>query len=199
MRAFTISLVAGLALVASASAASAQGMYAGGYLGAGAGQGEVANSGIDVDFASGGVVGVFVGTDRGNLRFEGELAYRQNDLELFGFSIDGDITSTALMGNIYYDFGDQVGANFYLGGGLGFANVTLTTTAIGFGTGTDDSALTFALQLMLGGAFPVGQSGAAFVELRSFGAVPNFEDSTGFTFDQEYFITSLMVGYRFGF
>ena len=192
-----MSLVAGLALVASASAASAQGMYAGGYLGAGAGQGEIANSGFDIDFVAGGNLGVFVGTDRGNLRFEGELAYRQNDLEFVGFSIDSDITSTALMGNIYYDFGDQTGANFYVGGGLGFASVTFDSPPAVFDT--NDTDLTFALQLMLGGAFPVGQSGAAFVELRSFGAVPTFEDNTGFPFEQEYFITSLMVGYRFGF
>lgn len=198
MKAVTITFIAGLALVAGAASASAEGFYAGGQLGFSDGGGETDNSGLDTEFALGTVVNGFIGKDLGNqFRLEGELAYRQNDLDnIAGFPISGvDISSVALMGNAFYDFGDGSGTGFtpYLGVGLGVAHIEME----GFGNSVSGTAP--ALQLMAGGSLPVGDQLSMTVDLRVLGASPTLDDGAGTSFDQDYAVGSAMVGIRRSF
>lgn len=198
MRALTVSFVTGFVLIAGAGSASAEeGLYAGGLLGFTGGAGEYAGTGFDIEFAGGALLGGFIGKDLGNqVRIEGELAFRQNDLANYAgvVPVVGEMTSQALMGNVYYDFGDSSETVFYLGIGMGAAVVTMDSTDFG----VNDSDTTFALQLMAGGSFPVGEGLLMTIELRSFGAVPTFVDNVG-AFEQGYGVGSLSLGLRQSF
>lgn len=193
MRAVKIMIAAGFALASTASAAAAEGLYAGGQIGLGAGGGEFDNTGLDLDLDTGPFADVFLGTDLGNVRIEGEVAYRQNDMDnVGGLPVVGEMSSTALMANAYYDFGDGLGATPYLGIGAGVANVT-------FESAIDDTDATFAFQLMFGVSFPISETVSITGELRGFGAYPEFSDGLGGTAEQEYIITTVAFGVRASF
>lgn len=183
-------LAAGFALAAIATTASAQGLYVGAQLGFTAGGGETDNSGIDLEFDTGLFVNGFVGKDFGSVRLEGEVAYRQNDMDnLGGLPVLGEMSSTAFMANVYYDFGAGTGITPYLGIGAGLADIT-------FESAVNDSDTTFAMQLMFGLSFPVSETVSIITELRGFAAFPEFQDSFGVPFEQEYSIGSLAAGVR---
>lgn len=169
MKAIAVALVAGLTLTAGAASAAAEGLYVGGAFGYGG------NSDATVD--SGTVIGGFVGTHFGNHgRIEAELAYRQNDLAVLGIPVSGEVTSLALMGNAFYDFGDGSGFTPYLGIGMGFASVTLDSAFYN----TDDTGTAVAVQAMAGAAIPFTESLSLTVEGRAFGTVgPSLEDNFG--------------------
>jgi opacity protein-like surface antigen len=193
MRTLVVLFVAGFVLLAGGTPASAEGLYAGGQAGLSWGGGETDNSGFDLEFASGPFVDVFVGKDLGSVRVEGELAYRQNDMDnLGGIPVTGEMTSVAFMANIYYDFGEGTGITPYVGLGLGAANITVDS-------GIKDTDTAFAFQLMLGISFPVSETLSITGELRGFGAVPEFEDAFGVPFEQEYGVGSLALGLRYSF
>jgi len=190
MRILTIWLAAGFALLALPAVAAAQGLYAGGQFGFGLGGGEFDNTGFDLELDSGPFVNGFVGKDLGSIRLEGEIAYRRNDMDnLGGVPVVGEMSSTALMANLYYDFGSGAGVTPYVGIGLGAADVK-------FDSGVTDSETTFAMQLMLGVAFPISQTLSWTGELRGFAAFPEFHDNLGVPFEQEYGIGSLAIGLR---
>ncbi len=193
MRTLVVLFVAGFVLVAGGTPASAEGLYAGGLLGVGAGGGETDNSGIDLEFDPGLFVNGFVGKDLGSVRVEGEVAYRQNDMNKFGgIPVSGDMTSVAFMANIYYDFGEGTGITPYVGLGLGAANIT-------FDSAVKDTDTAFAFQLMAGMSFPISQSMSIIADLRIFGAIPEFEDGLGVQFEQVYGVTSVAVGLSVSF
>src|SRR5690554_5342828 len=110
-------------ILATASPAIAQDPVRGFYIEGGGGvnfledmDGAVREEGDpDEPFSIGFDTGFAVGARAGygfmsGLRVEGEATYRQNDAddisvgELEGDFIDGDVSSVALMGNVYYDF-----------------------------------------------------------------------------------------------
>ena len=194
--------IAGIALATGVSVASAEGLYGGGQIGFSGGGGEFNNTGIDLVLAGGMVVSGFVGKEFTNARLEGEIAYRQNDMDswtLSGISapVNGTMSSFAFMGNAYYDFGSKTSSfRPYIGIGAGAAYVTLTSIDYG---NTNDSDLTFALQFILGGSIAFSDGLAMTVDLRSLGAVPAFSDPTGFQYEQAYGVASLMVGVRQSF
>jgi len=81
--------------------AAAQGLYAGGQFGFGLGDGEFDNTGFDLDLDSSPFINGFVGKDLGSVRLEGEIAYRQNDMDnLGGVPVVGEMSSTALMATV---------------------------------------------------------------------------------------------------
>ena len=197
MNKFSMFIAAGFALAASVTAASAEGLYVSGQLGFSGGGGEYGNTGADLVLDMGQVGSLAVGNDFGNIRVEGEIAFRQNNFDhITGVPVDGEMSSLALMANAYYEFGDN-GWFFrpYLGAGLGAANVTHTSVFFG----TDDEDTTFALQLMLGGSIPFTDYFAMTVDWRLFGAVPSFVTKFGTPFDQGYGISSVMLGARYTF
>ena len=193
MRYLAFSLIAGFAAAPLASSASAQGLYGGAQLGFSAGGGEVDNTGVDLEFDTGLFVNGFIGKNLGSIRLEGELAYRQNNMDdVGGIPVIGEMSSIALMGNFYYDFGAGTGITPYIGVGAGLADIR-------FESAVKDSDTTFAAQLMLGLAFPVSASTAMTAELRGFAAFPEFKDNVGVPFEQEYSVGSLSVGFRTAF
>ena len=193
MRALTVLFVAGYVLLAGGTPASAEGFYAGGLLGVGAGGGEHDKSGFRLELDPGLFVNGFVGKDLGIVRVEGEVAYRQNDMDKFGgIPVTGDMTSVAYMANIYYDFEDDFGITPYVGLGLGAANVI-------FDSAVSDSDTTLAFQLMAGVSFPISGSVSIIADLHIFGATPEFEDSLGVPFGQVYGVSSLALGLSVSF
>lgn len=197
MNKFKTIIVAGFALAASATAASAEGLYVSGQFGFGGGGGEWDNSGTDIIYGMGRLGSLAVGKDFGHARVEGEIAYRHNNLDNWmTLPLAGEISSMAFMANAYYEFGDN-GWFFrpYLGAGIGAANVTLTSADIV----TDHSATSFAFQLMLGGAIPFTDNIAATVDFRVLGAAPQMEYTDGTPYDLSYATSSLMLGARYTF
>jgi opacity protein-like surface antigen len=92
-----------------------------------------------------------------NLRIEGELGYRSNDLDSFSdegeaLGAAGDITAVSFLFNTYYDIANPSRFTPYLGAGLGGAYVSLDARLID--PEFDDivySDETFALAYQLGG------------------------------------------------
>lgn len=193
MRVLSIWLITIIAFVAGGTTAFAQGFYVGGQLGAGAGGGDDVSFGADLVLDTGPFVDLFVGKSFGNVRIEGEYAFRQNDMDTWNsIPIPGEMMSHALMGNLYYDFGTASGIRPYVGAGLGFADVTLDSTFYA----TNDSDTTFALQVMGGVAFPMSGNLMMTLDLRVITASPRFVDGFGFSYEQEYTIGSFAIGLR---
>ncbi len=193
MRALAVLFVAGYVLLAGGVPASAEGFYAGGMLGVGAGGGETGKSGFDLEFDPGLFLNGFVGKDLGSIRVEGEVAYRQNDFNKFGgIRVYGEMTSVAYMANIYYDVENESAVTPYVGLGVGVARVT-------FDSAVSDEDTAFALQLIAGVSFPISKSVSIIVDLHIFGAIPEFEDSLGVPFEQVYGVSTLAVGLSVSF
>ncbi|MEN8135337.1 MAG: hypothetical protein ABFS18_07340 [Thermodesulfobacteriota bacterium] len=70
-----------------------------------------------------------IGNDMTSVRLEAELAYRANDLNeitlpgLPTVPLEGDVTSTALMGNVFWDLNTGTAVIPFIGAGIGVANV----------------------------------------------------------------------------
>ena len=178
--------IAVLAFVFTATTAHAEGMYFSGNLGASIlSDSDIEQPGfipITTTFDPGFTIGAAMGYDFGNIRAEGELAYRTNDIdefEFFGFSFpgEGDVSSISFMANGYYDFRSANSAlTPYLGAGLGFANVDLDASIVGLPL-LDDSALVFAYQLMAGFAYDINPTTALTFGYRYFATSnPEFDD-----------------------
>ena len=74
----------------------------------------------------------------------------------------GEIESTSVFANIYYDFGDGA-LQPYLGGGLGFSDVSVTYQPSGVGV-IDDGETKFAYQVKAGATYDFGNNWEAFGE-----------------------------------
>jgi len=119
------------------------------------------------------------------LRVEGELNYRENDLDEFtvrepgslaallppelrqnpaaldslrGTSpIDGDLSAVSLMANLYYDVDLGPGLKPYVGGGVGLSRISVAVGSSGRQL-TDDDDTVFAYQIGAGLAYQLGGS-----------------------------------------
>jgi len=167
---FAVLPLAAIALFA-APQAQAQ-LYAGGYGGLGIAHDGVADNagtpGIltqDLGFGFGAFVGGYV---RPNVRAEGEISYRTNNLESFsGVLVGGEVNTLSFMGNAYYDFTVHSAVQPYVGAGLGLAEIDMT----GLSNGSDSVA---AGQLMLGAAVGLSPDVDLLFEYRLFGTLdPN--------------------------
>ena len=131
-----------------------------------------------------------------NLRLEGEIGYRANDLDkltvdgLGTAKIDGDITALSLMGNMFVDFMPNEFFSPFVGFGLGFANVEGDID--GFGSEDDD---VFAYQVAVGGTYAANKQVSLDVQYRYFATEdPDFEG-----LESEYQSHNVLVGLRFNF
>lgn len=140
------------------------------------------------------------------LRVEGEIGYRQASVDTVKFSgatgsLDGSGHSSALsfMANGLYDF--DLGSRFkpYLGGGIGFANVSANNIKALNTTLVDDSAVVFAYQAIGGLGYAVTPQFTAFVEYRYFATSnPKFSQAGG-TVESEFQTNNVMLGVRYAF
>ncbi len=142
----------------------------------------------------------------GGFRAEGELSYINNDisgLKAFGVSIpaSGDGSATALMANVYYDFNADSKWKPFIGGGAGYANLSINNlTSLGVAI-ADDSAGVFAYQFKAGIGYGFTDSLDGTLGYRFFGTGDaDFVDAAGaaFTFDGlQTHIIEVGVRYRF--
>ncbi|HEY6814733.1 MAG TPA: outer membrane beta-barrel protein, partial [Croceibacterium sp.] len=116
-----------------------------------------------------------LGYDFGGFRLEGELGYKTADVDRVdapgfdlnpatpavesGFDVDGNLGIMSAMVNGLVDLGPDDGAQFYAGGGLGWAWVDLEGDAVGGPAPfVDDSDNSWAWQAIAGMRFPVSDN-----------------------------------------
>ena len=118
---------------------------------------------VNLSLNEGGMAAVAVGYDWGQFRAEGEVAYRQNDIDsatTSGFfpvsSADGDFESLSVMVNGIVDLPVSEVVSFYVGTGAGIAAVHVDTQYTSFGTtDLDVDAGAVAYQGLAGVAFNI--------------------------------------------
>jgi opacity protein-like surface antigen len=164
---------------------------------------------VEAEFDTGFNMGVAVGYDYGPARLEAEVAYRQNDFDKFkgqflgfGFedSADGDVSATSLMVNAYWDLPTGGPITPYIGGGVGFANVSFNEVEdLGFEFIDDDDNV-LAYQAAAGIAFDINPNLALDLGYRYFATEdPELEDDFGDEFETEYDSHNVSLGLRFMF
>lgn len=166
-----LTVVGAAALSCLAGAAQAQNWYVGGYgalnLTHDGNANGTDNVVYDLGFGIGGVAGYATGN---GIRLEGELAYRQNDIDTInGVAVGADISSSALMANALFDIGTQTSFKPHIGAGLGIARATIETGGLSF----TDTVL--AGQIILGVDYMMAPDLALMVDYRLF-----FTEDLGF-------------------
>jgi len=190
MRALKLLLIAAAVSLFGVQGASAQ-LYLGGHLGLNITH-DTDLAGLNFTFdpglAIGGVVGYRVTP---NVRIDGEVTYRVNDLDEIGGSPAGDeIRSLAFLVNVYYDFTTGSPWVPYVGGGLGVANHELDPAS-----GPTEEEDLFAFQLGAGVAYELNPAMALTLDYRFFGTEePEF---AGFEYD--YLNSTIQIGLRYSF
>lgn len=106
-----------------------------------------------------GLVGQ-VGYGFGQIRLEGELGWRSNDLSNFNNSlgdqsVGGSIGGVSFMGNAYYDFKTNSKFTPYIGGGIGGIDLIADNITAGGHPVTDASNTAFAYQGIVGLSYAV--------------------------------------------
>ena len=150
-----------------------------------------------IDYNSGWALGAAVGYDiTPNIAAEFEYAYRQADLKN---DVGGDTNSNALMLNGIYKF-NSMGATGawqpYVGGGLGWANIDVSTDDFGSYTRND----AFAYQFIGGVSYKVSPQVSLLGELRWFGTDNRSASGANDTrLDVEYNTFDVLVGASYNF
>jgi opacity protein-like surface antigen len=130
------------------------------------------SSDADTGFVIGGTIGTSLDRWAQGLRVELETSYRRNDLggsyvevpdptETETGILDGNLSTFAVMANVWYEF--DIGSKMrpYIGGGAGWARMSgdvaavETTPNTGSDFGTSNEASGFAWQLGVGGLYEV--------------------------------------------
>lgn len=130
-----------------------------------------------------------VGNNFDGLRGEVEVAYRTNDLDqISSIEQSGEITSTAVMGNLLVDLPLSEAVRPFFGGGIGLVNVELSN-----GGSEDDTV--FAYQAIAGIGFPLTHVTTLDLQYRYFASTdPKFEGT-----EAEYQTHNFFAGLRFDF
>jgi len=145
-----------------------------------------------------------LGTTVGNFRYEGELAYRKNNLDKWSdstgtISLSGDISSLSMMINGYYDIKTSSSFTPYLGVGIGYSRVSADASYGGIKL-IDDNDQVLAYQFMAGVGIPINATTTFDLNYRYFAtAEPSFKSPAGRNIDTDYSSHNLMVGMRFAF
>ncbi len=138
-----------------------------------------------------------------NVRLEGELSHRFNNLQASPFTRAGsDAHAWGALLNAYYDFGDG-GFQPYIGAGVGAAQVSASALSPDTLTGFDDEDTGFAWQVMAGVGIGLTEQLTLDLGYRFF-AVPNLEYSgtqagVARNFETSYENQAATVGLRWQF
>jgi opacity protein-like surface antigen len=157
----------------------------------------------DIEYDPGIYVGGAVGGDMGIVRIEGEISYRQSQIDqitLEGASssshVDGDVGVLAIMANVFFDIPTGGPVTPYIGGGIGFASIAIDDTRVdGYYYSDSDDEGVFAYQLGAGVAIDLNRRLALDIGYRFFGTS---EADFAYT-SMEYQSHSVMLGLRYGF
>jgi opacity protein-like surface antigen len=185
-----------------------------------------AESAGEMGFAVHGAVGY--GFANG-LRVEGELGYRENDVEELTVkepgslaallppgaaaavlkgkqAVDGDISAVTLMASLYYDIDPGGGWKPYVGASVGLSHLSISSQSKSGRTLVDDEDTVFAYKIGGGIGYEIGnlvgdRPVIGSLDYRYFGTEdPTFRGSlTGTKFDTEQSGHYVGVGFRFGF
>jgi opacity protein-like surface antigen len=153
-----------------------------------------------------------LGYSWGSFRLEGELSYRENDLDqasnVSGGGLvfpaagtaSGETSAFGFMVNGWYDF--QTGSKWvpYIGGGIGGANINLNVKSVG-GTaiGYDESDTVVAFQAGAGVGYRVTPRVTFGLSYRLFGTLdPKFDNGVN-QVEGEYLSHNFMAGVRVAF
>ncbi len=147
-----------------------------------------------------------LGYNFGFVRAEMELSFQKNNYEHYSSSwgfggpyIDGDLTSTALFANGYYDFRNASPFTPFVGAGLGYAMVEVNDMTSDDGTVTNVDDKVFAYQLMAGFSYAINRSLAFDFTYRFVNTTePSFKDRYG-TVDYEFTSHNFLMGARVNF
>ncbi|PKN11723.1 MAG: hypothetical protein CVU69_11260 [Deltaproteobacteria bacterium HGW-Deltaproteobacteria-4] len=136
-----------------------------------------------------------IGNGFDGLRGEIEMAYRTNDIDEVSFqglnaSVNGDITSLAVMGNLLVDLAVSETVRPFLGAGIGLANVEVNSNDLG-----DEDDTVFAYQAIAGLGFPLTHVTTLDLQYRYFATADADFDGT----DVEYQTHNFFAGLRFDF
>ncbi len=161
------------------------------------------SSSASIGFDTGQVIGAAVGYDFGAQPFRTELefAYRTSDAD--GSSgIKGDLASTTLALNGYYDFSPIGNSKVtpYVGAGLAYVTEIDFDVAGGTASGEYNDTGVFAYQLMVGAMYPINDKWSLTSELRYFDAgSQSLGGPGGSTLRSDYDLVEVTVGAAFRF
>jgi opacity protein-like surface antigen len=199
-----------LLIISNASVAQGDAWYIAGGLGASfANDSDNTQAGLTVtsELDTGAIGSVAFGRTFGGILAEGELAYIVNDVSALTMAgvgsvpASGDVSATALMGNVYYDFDVDSKWKPYIGGGAGYANFSINNlTSMGIAV-ADDSAGVFAYQIKAGIGYAFTDSLDGTLGYRFFGtADADLVDAAGFPFKSDGLQTHVVeIGVRYRF
>jgi opacity protein-like surface antigen len=154
----------------------------------------------EIGYDSGLLLGVAVGYDFDDFRIESELGYQMNDRDASrvtvtipgegststSWSLDGDVTSLALLFNGYYDFLKGSKLRPYITGGAGLANVEISI----LDSSNDDTV--FVYQAGAGIGYDISENTTLDLRYRYLGTLSD-------PMDLEYSGHSVSVGVRYSF
>jgi opacity protein-like surface antigen len=151
----------------------------------------------DLDYDTGYTLGAAVGYNvMPSVAVELEYAYRAADLK---GDIFGDTSSNAVMANAIYKFPGMGAAGTvqpYIGAGLGWANVDVSTDDFGNFTRNDG----FAYQLIGGVAYAVNPAVSLLGEVRWFGTdTGSVDGDDGVSFDTDFNTFDVLLGMTYSF
>ena len=143
----------------------------------------------------------------GGLRLEGEISYRENDLDQVNSvtggglvfpaagALKGDTSALGYMVNGWYDF--DTGTNWvpFVGGGIGGATISVDVKSVGGAAiGYDESDTVFAYQAGAGIGYKVTPKVTVGLSYRLFGTLdPEFNNGVN-TVKAEYMSHNFMAG-----
>lgn len=170
----------------------------------------------EFEFDDGLGVNAALGYVIGPVRLEGEVSYRQADIDTLTVNsftvsgltftgsatagVDGEASVLALMANTWFDFDTGTGFLPFLGGGIGLARVDGEIDAVGgIPVNLDDDDVVFAYQLGAGLGYEISSSTVVSVGYRFFGTNDPKFSSGGFTDETEVMTHNVEVGLRFRF
>lgn len=148
------------------------------------------SSDADTGFVLGGTIGTSLSRWAEGLRVEAEVSYRRNDLGgnwryddgATTGTLDGNMSTFAVMANVWYEFDIGSKVRPYIGGGAGWARMDGDMVAISsYGSSWENTTATesgFAWQLGIGGRYEVANGVDVGLGYRFFNG-PEFHDFWG--------------------
>ena len=137
---------------------------------------DVDGTGADVSYDPGLSLSAVIGHEFGmGFRLEGEVNYKKANTDKFTVggttrNLDSDFRALGMMANAYYDFQPSMAFTPYVGLGLGFVNINMSSADVnGLKTWNSDSATAFAYQVGFGGNVMINSRMAFDLGYRYFG------------------------------
>jgi OmpA-OmpF porin, OOP family len=163
------------------------------------GTGIAADAELDTGLVGMGALGFGLAN---GFRFELELSYRQNDIDNVSGTTAGsdDVSARTVMGNLFYDLHNSSPLTPYLGGGIGYSQMSVNR-AQGAGFLVDDDDDVFAFQGIAGLSYDFSNSLQLFADYRYFSVAEDLRvtANTGARVDMDYDSHAVMAGLRWVF